>query len=623
MAAAVPAMGAAERPAARPPEQHAEAEERGRWPRLVVAGLFVLILAGGLWIRLRNIDYGLPFVYNYDEATHFTNHAVNMFGGNFDPRYYQNPSAFTYLVYIALRLVFATLGVHLHFGTISQQFRTDPTPIWELARTLTALLAMAGVVGTFWVARRFWGARVALIAAAVLSFSFLSVTYSRIAVTDVGTFLPVAVGVWAILRVLERGQLRHYLIAGAAIGFAIGFKYTTGLMLLPLLIAAGVRFWRDRDTSWLRRIDLRYFVFAVIAMVVCFAITTPFFFIHPVKALYQLKQQATAAGDVAKLGQQQQGGISYYLDSFTWGFGWAAILFAAVGAFFEVRRDRLRGIVLLSFPVVLFLYMGTQTRYFGRWLLMIYPILAMFAGIGVVRSIELVTRGRTSTRAWALSGAAAAVVTAALLIQPVAADVRTSNVLGRADTRQLARNWLTKHYRDSLRIVIEPAVPDNYYRKVGVLHPFRNQFVRGFTQDLRRQSALDAPNGADTTYAATLSPDQIDTYRSTGFCLVMTTSLIRGRAENAAVPAALAYYHRLERESTLLFHASPYKPGRKPVPLHYDFSYDYYPTAYYRPGGEVDIYRLNNCTQGRKRVPQRPYGTSGLDKGIGTSLPPN
>jgi hypothetical protein len=58
------------------------------------------------------------------------------------------------------------------------------------------------------------------------------------------------------------------------------------------------------------------------------------------------------------------------------------------------------------------------------------------------------------------------------------------------------------------------------------------------------------------------------------------------------------------------------------VPLHYDFSYDYYPTAYYRPGGEVDIYRLDNCQQGFKRVPQHPYGTVGLDKGIGTSLPP-
>jgi hypothetical protein len=609
-----------------PPEESHAPEESRRWPKLVVAGLFLLILGTGIWIRVRNNGYGLPFVYNYDEAEHFTNRAIGMFGGDFDPGYYQNPTAFTYLVYVAVRLIYGILPFHLPFGTISKQFAADPTPIWLVARTLTALLAMAGVVATFWVARRFWGARVALIAAALLTFSFLSVTYSRIAVTDVGTFLPVAVGFWAILRVLERGRLRHYLWAGAAIGAAVGFKYTAGLLIVPLLIAAGVRWWRDRDVTWFRRIDLRYLALAIAAMVVVFAISTPYFFVHPVKAIYQLKQQATAAGDVAKLGQDQQGGISYYLESFTWGFGWAAIIFAGVGAFFELRRNLLRGIVIVSFPVVLFLYMGTQTRYFGRWLLMIYPILAILAGIGIVRSIQLLVglvRGRTQRVAWAVSGVAIAVVTLAVLIQPVAADVRTSDVLGRADTRQLARDWLKKNYRDSLRIVIEPAVPDNYYQKPGIYHPFHNQFVRGFTQDLRREAAFDAPNGADTTYAATLSPDNIDTYRQTGFCLVMTNSLIRGRAENAQVPEALAYYRRLERESKLVFHASPYKPGRGPVPLHYDFSYDYYPTAYYRPGGEVDIYRLNNCTQGHKRVPQRPYGNAGLEKGIGTSLPPN
>src|SRR3954453_10299607 len=343
-----------------------EDDEAGpdRWPKLLVAGLFVLILAAGLWIRLRNNGYGLPYVYNYDEATHFTSRAVNMFGGNLDPRYYQNPSGFTYLVYATLRIIYATLPFHLEFGTISQQFRVDPTPIWELARTLTALLAMAGVAGTFWVARRFWGARVALIAAALLAFAFLSVTYSRIAVTDVGTFLPVAVGLWAILRVWEDGKLVHYLVAGAAIGFAVGFKYTCGLMLVPLLIAGGVRFWQDKETPWLRRADLLYLLAAGAAMVIAFAITTPFFFVHPKSALYQLKQQAEAAGASEKLGQAQQGGFYYYLSSFTWGFGWAAIIAAAVGAVFEFRRNRIRLLLLLAFPVVLFLYMGVQTRYF-------------------------------------------------------------------------------------------------------------------------------------------------------------------------------------------------------------------------------------------------------------------
>jgi hypothetical protein len=141
-------------------------------------------------------------------------------------------------------------------------------------------------------------------------------------------------------------------------------------------------------------------------------------------------------------------------------------------------------------------------------------------------------------------------------------------------------------------------------------------------RDVRRRTVLDAPEGADTTYAATLEPELIDLYRQQGFCLVMTMSVIRGRAENAKVPQALAYYDRLERESKRIFYVSPYDKGAKKVSLHYDFSYNYYPTAYKRPGPEVGIYQLNNCTQQYRRVPVGPLGTKGLDKGVATSYRP-
>ena len=144
----------------------------------------------------------------------------------------------------------------------------------------------------------------------------------------------------------------------------------------------------------------------------------------------------------------------------------------------------------------------------------------------------------------------------------------------------------------------------------------------GFTQDLRRQQQLDSPLGADTTYAATLTPENIDAYRAEGFCTIVTMSLIRGRAQNAAVPQALAYYQRLQRDSRLLYTVSPFKPGRKPVPLHFDFSYDYYPTAYHRPGAIVDVYRLNSCSEKTGRVPAKPFGDTGLQKGVGTSYLP-
>jgi hypothetical protein len=602
----------------------ADGSPRSPWvSRALVGGILLVIVVVGMLLRLRNNGYGLPYVYNFDEAEHFVKHSVHMLGGDLDPGYFQNPSAFTYIVYVALRVIYGILGAHLQFGTASAQFQTDPTPIWELARTIAAILAMLGVLGTFWFARRFWGARVGLVAAALMTFAFLPLVYSRIAVTDVGTFLPVAVAMYGALRVYEDGRLVHYIVAGVGIGFATGFKYTAGLVLLPLLVAAAVRIWRDKATPWLKRREIRYLIAGLVVFVVCFAITTPYFFADPVRSLYQLREQATAAGAIEKLGQAQQGGFSYYFDSLGWGFGWAGLVAALVGIVFEFRRDRIRTLILLIFPVLLFLYMSTQTRYFGRWLLMMYPLMAVLAAVGVVRVAEMV-RGRVGSQrlGWALSGGLAALITAGVLIQPVAADVRTSDVLGRKDTRQLARQYLRKNYPDSLRVVIEPAVPDLYYKKRDGKAGGPRQFVQGFTQDIRRQQQNSAPLGADTTYASILTPENIDAYRQAGFCLVMTVSLTRGRAENAKVPDALAYYNRLERESTRVFHASPFKKGVNPLPLHFDFSYNYYPTAYQRPGGVVDIYKLDNCKQGTGRVAQQPFGVSGLEKGIGSSYLP-
>jgi hypothetical protein len=579
---------------------------------VTVAAALLLIAAAGLYLRLRHNGYGLPYVYNYDEATHFTNRAVAMLGSDLDPGYYQNPSGFTYLIYLTLRAAYGVLGFHLDHGTVIRQFLTDDTPIFDLTRTLAAVLATAGALTVFWVGRRLWGAAVGLVAAALLTFAFLPVTYSRIAVTDVGAFLPVALSLYGAVRVYERGWRRDYLLAGAAAGLAVGFKYTAGLVIVPTVIAGAVRLWREPG-SFLRRRALLDLVLAGVALVAVFAITTPYFFVHPVDALYQIKNQANAAGGTAKLGQSQEGGFVYYLKSFTWGFGWAAIATAIAGAVIELRRDRLRTAILLTFPVVLFVYMGVQSRYFGRWMLPMYPVLALLAGVAIVWVARRV-RARPLVQ-----GLVGVVVLAAILVQPLAADLRTATVLGREDTRQVMRDYLVAHYPPGLRVVIEPAVSDNFYDVAGNFNR-KKQFIRGFIRDIRRQAGADAPEGTNSTYANTLRPGLIDQYRKTGFCLVATMSVIRGRAENASLPDALAYYRRLRSESTQILHVTPFKRGRRPVPLHYDFSYDYYPTAYYRPGPEVRLYRLHACRQQTGKVPIFPIGTRGLQKGEGTSF---
>src|SRR4051794_39969339 len=327
-----------------PVEDSAEgAPKRDRLRVVIVAVVLGLIVVAGVVLRLCHKSYGVPDVFNFDEAQHFVSRSVNVFGGELDPRYYQNPSGYTYLVFLALKLWYGVFGFHLHYGTVAQQFFVDPSPIWQFTRTFTALIAMAGVLATFVLARRWWGVRVGLVAAALLTFAFLPVVYSRIAVTDVATFFPVAAALYASFRLLEDGRLRWYLLAGAAVGLATGFKYTAGLVLLPLLIAALTRFLRDRGTPLWKRRDVYWGLAAALVAVLCFAITTPYFFVHWDDAISQLREQAVAAGKIEKLGQAQEGGFSYYFHSLGWGFGWAALVAGAPGGGVQPRRRPLRG----------------------------------------------------------------------------------------------------------------------------------------------------------------------------------------------------------------------------------------------------------------------------------------
>jgi hypothetical protein len=565
--------------------------------------VLLLILVAGFALRVWNIDYGLPFVYSIDEGSHFTSRAVEMFWQDFDPGYYQNPSAYTYLVYALLRVMYGPLGFvfDLPFGNVTDQFDKNPTEIWVAARVLAAALCMAGVAATYWAARRLWGVREGLVAAAVLALAFLPVAYSRIALTDVGSLTGVALSLAFAVRAHERRTLIDFALAGACAGLAVAFKYTAGLALLPIAIAAltQLRAQPGRAVGGLAG--------ALLCAAVVFVVLNPYLFGSLDAWWSDLRDQAEVAADQPKPGQES-GGVSYYLDSLTWGIGWAAALAALAGAVLELRRNPVRGLMLIVVPLALFVYLSLQSRYFGRWLLPAYPALAMLAAAALTQVSALVPR---RWQAPALAG-----VVFVVLIQPLAADIRSAQALGRDDTRQQARDWLERHYPAELRASVEPTVPGRWFRSnpEGDPPPWLSRCEQrdGWTEpgwsyerEGRRVCAqykpglVARPDGGirASAYHDVLGPEVIDDYRLYGYCLVMTADVVRDRALQTGDRDARAYYDRLARESRVVKTFSPYDDGAGPVPFDFDLSYNLYPPEYERPGPTVRIHRLDDCEQ--------------------------
>jgi hypothetical protein len=307
------------------------------------------------------------------------------------------------------------------------------------------------------------------------------------------------------------------------------------------------------------------------------------------------KQTETAAGDEGgKLGLASTSGWVYYLETFTWGFGWLPCLAALGGAIGLIARERRLAWVLVPAPLLLFLYLGHQSRFFARWMLPIYPLLAMMAAWALIAVVQRV-RFR-----WALAAGAAL-----LCLQGLVFSAHNDRVLAREDTRQLARDWMVANIPAGRKIVVEPIAPDQWAADVGFFNPATGSGNR-WNKWRTSRSTVQNDGSVITTGAArvvkledyerTTRPALVKSYGDGGFCWVVTGSTQYGRAyaDPKVVPQAIKYYDELKKQATLVYEAKPYG-AKTSLPFSFDYSFNYYPLSFDRPGPEVQIYRLRTC----------------------------
>ncbi len=626
-----------------------------RW-WLALAG----VLAGALGLRLWGIAQGLPYVYNSDENDHFVPHAMKMFEEGLNPHYFANPPALTYLLH-GLYAVWFGGG-----SAVLRAYELHPTEVYVLARVAVALLGTAAVWLLYLVGARLLGRGVGLLAAALQAVAFLPVFYAHLALNDVPTLAPLTLSLLGTAGVLRKGRRRDYLLAGVGLGVACATKYTAGIVVLPLLAASATRYLERpsegrhppdagrgpgaksapdsaRDAGAEQTPDARRHVAQGLALagsaaLVAFLVANPYALLDFHKFKAELNHQSQLSGEPqGKLGAGHAGGVRYYLWSLTWGLGWLPALAALGGALTIWRKDRRLGWLLVPAPLLFLAFMGLQGRYFGRWLLPIFPIVCLLAAFFALQLASTCARhaqrlaakrgggpadekeeGREPRSARPGGGASpsspprtgrglsrgfAALAVLALCAQGLLYSVHSDRVLSREDTRTLTREWMVAHIPQSARIVAEPVSPDAWAKDIGHFNPATADGSRWEKYDSLR--SVFSANGAFVgeagptvgieDYERTLRPALIGYYESQGYCWVISGSTQYGRAyaEPGAVPEAIAYYRALARQGQVVYRVSPYSSGAHPVAFNFDWSFDYYPLSYERSGPEMTVYRLH------------------------------
>jgi hypothetical protein len=567
--------------------------ERRRRRSLHVPALILLLVATTL-LRLWGIKQGLPYSYNVDEAQHFVPRAVGFFSQNLNPNYFLNPPAYSYLLHIVFELWFGSADA------VQRAYASNPTTLFVVARVVAAGLGTISVWLTYLAAERLFDRSIALLAAAIFGLSYLPIFYSHLGLNDVPTLAPVALSLYGIAGVLRFGRWRDYLIAGVAIGLAAATKYTGGITLVCLLAATlCTAVGPDRAAA---RLTLRRLAGALVLALLGFLVANPYAALDFSAFTAGLSEQASiaAGADPVKLGSVQGSGIAYYIWTFTWGMGTIPALAGLGGGLLLVVRRRLAmALVLLPAAIAFIIFMGSQQRFFGRWLMPIFPIVAMLGAYAAVELIRWLHRRRRVPL-----GLGGLIITVLLLTQSLTTVIHNDQVLSRPDTRNLTRAWMVKHIPAGSKVVIEPDVSANWATDIGASSKWTHtgarwyQFATWLTDVNTRNQQLLPDGGrryvAIDEYERTLRPELLNEYVAQGYCWVVIGSLQAGRAfaDPATAPEAIAYYAALAQRATLEYSVSPFGPGTHPVPFNFDWSIDYYPRQYRLPGPEMSVYRL-------------------------------
>ncbi len=450
----------------------------------------ILLVAAGL--RLWSLNHGLPYAYNLDERAHFVPHAVAMTGGDLNPGYFINPPALTYLLAAWLSVI--------HLGGVEQWFADDPGAVILWSRVIAVGFGVGAVAATYGAGREWFGRRAGLVAAAIMAVAFLPVFYSRLALNDGPGVLPCALALWASAIVLRTGSTKALLAGGACVGLAASLKYSDGAIVIALVAAALL------SPALSFKQAFKGLVFAGLIAIAAVIVTNPYLFVDWSTFTHDLDRQRKFAAGTALLGQPERNGWVYYVRSSGWALGIVpGLLAVAGGVLLLVKGKRREALVLGSLIVLYFLYMGSQNRFYARWMLPLYPALAILAAYAIAQIKQRVIFG---------------VVVALALIPSAYTTIRNTIVLGREDTRSQTRDWLVRNVPQGSKVVFEPVAPSEWYGVTAGGGPRPTRPASGIATRAARRTSRSSPRS--TAARATRPPSRTTSGRCGPGCSTST-----------------------------------------------------------------------------------------------------
>lgn len=336
----------------------------------------------------------------------------------------------------------------------------------------------------------------AFLSAALVAFTPFQLQLSHFYTVDsVLLFFVVLTLLACVALVNTEKPVRWSLIAGLGFGLAMATKFSAAPLIVPLFVAALLRWYRFDLVS-----ALSAFLLSLAITGLVFLIAMPYALLDFSNFVQQVEEQGSLARGTLILPYTEQfAGTTPYVNEIQnmvlWGLGLMLGLAAIAGLFWLLwrvwKREVSPWLVILSWVIVFFAITGSFYVKYMRYMLPIYPFLTLMAAallLALARYVGAKMRSgngnRNVTRVVAfLPYVAIAIVLGGTMFQGLA----LLNVYSQPNTRIQASLWIYTH--------IKPGSVLTYEQWDDPL-PFP---VDGYSPDLYQQATyLDANNQPET-----------------------------------------------------------------------------------------------------------------------------
>ncbi|WP_414575137.1 ArnT family glycosyltransferase [Anabaena sp. CCY 9402-a] len=219
--------------------------------------------------------------------------------------------------------------------------------------------------------------KLAWLAAAILSVTFLWLQYCRLGTPDIPTIFLVLFAIYAFIQAELSPKYRYIWGFIAGLSLSLGFLMRSFMIFLPMVALLPYLIGEHRRHRHLLN------PFLYVGLIVGLIPTLIWFWFNWQR--YGNNSFAALFGFVLELGSQERAGngIIFYLwnipvNAFPWAF------FSLLGLVLVIRRPISRyQLILVGFPVVLFAQLSIFSTRLSHYSLTLYPFIALLAAVGL------------------------------------------------------------------------------------------------------------------------------------------------------------------------------------------------------------------------------------------------